>query len=422
MGALAFQERAVLFPLVLGLVAVAYTEAAGLRRLVRAVRDHLSVWIPLVVLLAGYLVLHETLAPVDRTSPGAATASASLVGNFVGRNAVPGFVGGPWDVEGTASFLVPADWAVALSWLVVAILVTATLRRSRSAVWGWLLLFGYTVLDVALLFGGRATTDIGAVLGLVPRYAADVVPVLAIALALVVRACEEPGADRDPLATRDRRAGRRRAAPAVLACAYLASAAISTAAAAPLNYNRDDRAYVELLRADLRAEPQAVLFDSAPPEGVMVVWFGDDALVSNVVSTAPEHPVFDLPSHSLRIADSSGRLHPVGLVGIVTDVPTSDRVCVHHVTPDEVTPVRLDDTSPDGRLVARLSYYKATPGLLLVTAGDEEFEVPLRSGLNTADLVVEGPLDELDMRLRAAEGTPSDVCVVDVVVGSPVPG
>jgi hypothetical protein len=413
LGALLFQERALLFPLVVGLVAVTHAEAVGVRRVGAALRAHLVVWVPLLALVTGYLVLHAVLAPIDRTTPGAPTVSAGLIGNFLGRNAVPGFVGGPWYAPGTGSFVDPADWAVGLSWVVVALLVTLTLQRSRSAVWGWLLLLSYTLLDVALLFGGRTVPDFGAVLGLVPRYAADVVPVLAVALALVVRACERPSHGHSR---------RRVPLPALLAGGYLVSAAISTSAVAPHNYNQDDRAYVESLRADLRADPRAVLFDNAPPDGVMVVWFGDEARVSNVVGTAPEHPVFDIPSHTLRIADASGRLRPVMVVTPVTDVATSDRACVHHVTATQAAHVQLEGPTGEGRLVARVSYYTATPGILVVTAPNGAQSLSLRPGLNVADLVVEGSFHKLEMGLSPTVEDPSDVCVVRVEVGFPAPG
>ena len=82
-----------------------------------------------------------------------------------------------------------------------------------------------------------------------------------------------------------------------MALGYLVSAAISTAVVAPHSYNEDDRAYVEGLRADLRADPRAVVFDGRPPDSVMVSWFDDDARISTVVGIAPEDPVFDLPSY-----------------------------------------------------------------------------------------------------------------------------
>jgi hypothetical protein len=421
---LLFQERAVLIPVVLGFVAIALAEAVGLRRLVVAFRAHLVVWVPLLLLLIGYLVLHRELAPIEGTSPGSAATSAELVGNFVARNAVPGFVGGPWTDPGPSTLVVPTGWALGLSWVVLVVVVGLSLRRSRSAIWGWLLLVVYTVLDVVLLFGGRAGPDFGVATGLIPRYSADIVPVLVVALGLVARATTAKAAQ--TAATHSAR-GWDRSLPLVLvltAC-YVASAALTTSVVAPHNYNLDDRAYVEGLRAGLRADPRAVVFDGAPPDGVMVSWFGDDARVSTVVGTAPEDPVFDLPSHTMRIVDPAGRLRPLALVGTVSDEPTPDVDCVHPVTADRVTTVHLARPSGSGRQVARIAYYTDASGFLsVVSNGGGVASLPLRRDLNVADVVVDGPIDELELRLEGPSDAPQDatVCVVGVLVGFPTPG
>ncbi len=420
---LLFQERAVLYPVVLGFVAIAFSDAVGLRRVGAAVREHLVVWVPLLLLLIGYVVAHRELAPIARTSPGSVAASAELVGNFVARNAVPGFVGGPWADPGPSTIVVPTGWAVALSWAVVVVLVVLTLRRSRSAVWGWLLLLVYTLVDVVLLFGGRTGPDFGTALGMIARYAADIVPVLVVALGLVARAATTaPSAA--PVGRETAR--RRRTVPVVLAlvACYVASSAVSTSVIAPHSYNTDDRAYVEGLRADLRADPRAVVFDSAPPDNVMVVWFGDDARVSTVVGTAPEEPVFDLPTYVMRMVDPAGRLRPFSLLGAVSDVPTSDRKCVHPVTGDRVTVVRLASPVGGGKQVARIAYYTAASGFLRVSTPGHESSLPLRTGLNVADLVVDGPLEEVELRLETTAEATADatVCVVEVLVGYPTPG
>ena len=99
-------------------------------------------WVPLVALIVGYVMAHRALAPIDSASPGSAAASVELVGNFLARNAVPGFVGGPWADPGASTIVIPTTWAVALGWTVLVVVVALTLYRSRSAVWGWLLLLG----------------------------------------------------------------------------------------------------------------------------------------------------------------------------------------------------------------------------------------------------------------------------------------
>ncbi|WP_137292169.1 hypothetical protein [Nocardioides dongxiaopingii] len=412
---LLFQERAALFPLVLGVVACAWSPVTGPRAVLEALRARLlTLWVPLAALLVAYVVLHRAVAPIETTSAGSAGGGAELVGNFVVRNAVPGFVGGPWN-PGVAgdSLLVPPTYAVVLAWLVVVVAVAATLRRSRAAGWGWLLLLGYALVDVALLFGGR--TAMGPVFGLIPRYAADMVPVLPIALALVVRAvlaAPAPGASRF------------RVPGAVVACglalAYLVSSAITTASVASYSYNTADRRYVETLRAELRAQPDVVLYDGPTPDGIMIGWFGDDARVSTMVGIAPESPVFDIPSHAMRMVDTEGRLRPFDLLAPVGAEPTDDEDCGYPVTEAGVT-VPLEDTITGDRMVARIGYYTSAQGTLAVSTGDERQVVPLRNDLNLVDLVLDGTIDSLDLTLDQsdAQDEPGTVCVVSVQVGFP---
>ena len=425
LAGLLFQERALLFPLVLGFVAVAYAEGRGRRRLGVALRSHLVVWAPLALLLVGYVWVHGELAPIIRTSAGSSGASLELVGNFVARNAVPGFAGGPWADPGPYALVVPTGWAVAVSWLVAVALVAVTLWRSRSAVWGWTLLLVYLLADAVLLFGGRTGPDFGEALGLIPRYAADAVPVLVVALGLVARAVTSasasPGLLSSPPPHRTRRTV---TGAAVLSLAYLVSAGVSTRLVAPNLFNEDDRAYVEGIRAGLRADPRAVLYDAIAPDNVMITWFGERARLSTVVGSAPEEPVFDLPTYALRIVDSSGQLRPISLADGVSDVPTRDRECVHRVTSDRMTRVKLADPSGPGKQVARISYYTAATGFLVVTTPGGAVSLPLRRELNIADLVLQGPIEKLPMRLDGTGDSVSGaaVCVVNVRVGYPTPG
>jgi hypothetical protein len=423
-----FQERAVLFPVVLGLVACAYSPARGPRAIVEALRSRLVLWVPLGVLLAGYVVLHRSLAPIATTSAGSTNDGAELVGNFVARNAVPGFVGGSWNPEVFGdSLLVPPVYAVVTAWVVLGAAVVWSLRRTRAAAWGWLLLAVYMLVDVALLFAGR--TAMGPTFGLIPRYAADIVPVLPLALALVVRAvltapapdageAEEAGDVEGAAAPASRKA-------ALVACGlalvYAASAAVTTHEVAHHSYNRADREFIETLRAELRAQPEVVLFDGGAPDELMIGWFGTDASVSTLAGIAPESPVFDLPSYSMRIVDHTGRLRPIDLVGTSASRPADDEVCGYGVT-EAGTRIALEEPIDGERLVVRINYYTSATGSLAVTAGDQELLVPLRGDLNAVDLVVSGPVSSLEMALRPDEAQvePGTVCVGSVVVGFPV--
>ncbi|MCD4534824.1 hypothetical protein LRP67_12085 [Nocardioides sp. cx-169] len=431
-GGLLFQERAALFPVVLGLVACAWSPVSGPRAILEALKSRLlTLWAPLVMLLGAYLLMHRAIAPIAATSAGSAGGGLELVGNFVFRNAVPGFVGGPWSPSVVGdSLLMPPTYAVVLAWLVAGSAVLWTVRRARPALWGWLLLAIYALVDVGLLFAGRSM--MGGLFGLIPRYAADMVPVLPVALALVVRAvlaARAPtplpaGRPRVPRRLRELRVPRLPGAVVALGLTlvYVASAGVTTASVASYSYNGEDRRYVETLRAELRDQPEVVIYDGRTPDGIMIGWFEDDARVSTMVGIAPESPVFDLPSHRMRMVDSDGRLRPIDLVASTRSRPTDNESCGYPITRDGDA-VPLDESMSGDRMVARISYYTAAQGMLRVEASGDEQAVPLRGGLNVVDLVVGGDVDALRMSLldEAAGEQAGTVCVVSVEVGYAVP-
>lgn len=415
-AALLFQERGLLVPVVLVWIAVAHTPVGPWRRrLVVAARDHLLVWASYAVLGIAYLVVHRALAPITTTPVDTPGDAAQLVGNFLGRNLLTGILGGSWTrrISGD-SLVVPSWWAVGACLVALVAAVVWTVRRGGfTSVCGWSLILTYALVDVVLLFGGRAGS--GPSYGMIPRYAADAVPAVVIGLAIVVRGVVQRSSARE-------RAGRRTAVPALVVTAlYLGSAAVSTTFMAPHQFNSEDRRYVEGIRSGLRIDPRTVLYDGQVPDGVMIYWFGRDARLSNVVGIAPEDPFFDLPSYDLRIADGRGRLHPVGLVGQVSARPTADPDCGYHVSGGWArVPLTAPISSPKAGpgLVMRIGYYSARGGFLDISAGGRFFRVPVRPRLQRVDLVVRGSLDSVDL----SYDSPGTVCVTDVTVGFPVPG
>ncbi|MFZ2503564.1 MAG: hypothetical protein WAW88_12950, partial [Nocardioides sp.] len=315
-GGLAFQERGLLIPVVLVFVAVALLEpkegesSSLLSGVWGAVLAYRWLWATLAATCFAYLVVHRQVAPVAvGTERGA--EPGLLVINYLFRLFPTMAWGGPWRarVLGESS-LQPSAGVVVLTLAATVALVIWTLRRGRWATrWAWLLLAAYLVLDVALLFAGR--TSLGEVAGLVPRYVADVAPVLAITLGLI--------------------AGDRASTPSLRAAskalgatgAYVAAAAITTTWMVPYFLNAPERAYVETLRAQLRGNPQVVLFDGAVPDTIMISWFGPDAKVSTVAGLAPENPLFNVPSYEMRMVDPAGFLREIDLLGATQMVPNS---------------------------------------------------------------------------------------------------
>lgn len=415
LAALLFQERGVLIPIVLGFVAIACAPGARLtQRLRNAVRAHLGLWLTLVAIGAGYVVLHRDLAPIRATTLGSWTDVLRLIGNFLGRNLLPGLFGGSWTHRVTGnSLVVPSWWAVGICLGLSLALVVPTCRRGGvTTACGWLLIVVYGLVDVLLLFGGR--TGDGPAYALIPRYAADAVPAAVIGLGLVALGVTQAARGaRTSLVP----SGRQLRRSVLVTLVYVLSAAVTTTFWAPHQYNTAERTYIENLRGQLRAHPEAVLYDQTVPDDVMIYWFGKDALLSRVVGIAPEDPVFNLPSYQLRMVDSTGLLRRVTLLDKVQLVPSADTQCGYHVTDTGATLPLAGPASGTG-LVMRIGYFSGQPGTMTVTAGPHHYDVPVRQGLQAVDLVVSGDFDSVRMTFDR----PGTVCVPAMAIGKPYPG
>jgi len=412
--ALLFDSRAVLYPVVLAGVGLIAGEARTVRaRGAALLRAAAGVWVGLVLVLGGYAVLRWQAAPLDL-----------MVGDELGdvitgylRHGLAEVFGGPWLVNLPAhAYLVPTSWVVALNGALLLGLVGATTQRGGAttrAAWGLLTVFVGASIGL-LALEGRG--DLVASLGLVHRFAADLAPVAILCIAAALSDLPLPAV---PALGRILPPERVEVVVAVVAVVVLtASAGLSTARLAGNLFHADDRDYVEAVRAGLRADPQVVLLDSGVPEGVVSPWYGDRARLSSVVGYAPENPVFDLPSHTMRIAREDGTLAPVVLEGAVVAAPSADAACPYPVR-SSGTEVPMTAQVPPGRWVVRIGYYTGADGFAVVDVAGTSQRFAVRSGLNAVQLVVEGGFDRLRMTLDQSGAT---LCLTDAAAGIPRAG
>ncbi len=316
---LLIQERAIFYPLVIVAFLLLLDPTQGLVRRVRVViRRRWVMLLGLAVVTTAFLVAHLVLAlPSEARQGYTADSVLRLAGNYVGRTLLPGLAGGPWSFRLVNGVLVvPAVATVAAAAVLTAGLMAWTLWRSRGRAAGaWLLLWSYVLLNLAAVMVGRP--QFGTQIGLLPRYAADVVPVAALALAFVVRSIRAAPAheSRFPRLRRTRPA-----VPWLVTVALVVSCALTTTVMAPIGYNRDDEKYVATLVRGLDSEPEAVLYDSLVPDNVMIGWFADRRFTSTVLAGTDEQAVFDVPSENMRMVDDRGRL-----VDFILTFPTRAR-------------------------------------------------------------------------------------------------
>ena len=415
LAALTTNERWVLAPVVLVGLALAVSPGPSVRgRLRDAVVGHPLLWVAQGVVIAGYASLRALVAPValgDVQSPG------ELVTAYL-RHLGALLPGGPWG-SGVVdhAYLTPPSWSVGVGLVVLLTLVALTLTNGGlDARLAWATLALHAVLALGLLAVQRQGT-LAASLDLIHRYGADAALVLTLVVAAALRATPAPSLSGVPVQRlRDATPRRRELLVAVTAAvALVASAAVSTPALAAPLMHEDDRTFVDATRSALRGDRTAVILDGGVPPGILSPWFGDAARVSTVLARAPENPVFDLPSHRLRIVRPDGSLSPVALTGSVEMEPTDDESCPRPVRLSGAA-VPFQRTVPPGRWVMRLGYYTATSGLAVLDVGGQRIEVPVQSGLNAVDVPVTAGFDQVWLSLEHPTDT---LCLATATVGFP---
>lgn len=410
---LTWHSRAVLIvPVLLGLATALADETQGWRRLVAALRRFWLLWGVLCAMLVAFLIGRERLSTVEGGT-GSAREALAITWQYVGRNVVPGLVGGPWTGTVRGGAVSPATWVTVVSIvLVVAGLALLVWRGGPARRWAVGLLLGYIVANLVLLISGRG--GFGAVIALDPRYAADVVHVAVVAVAVGLRGTP-PGLGLAALPL-----GRHLAAGGVIAAlgaAYVVGAAFGTSLLVPHFQNTEDRAYVTAFRADLAADPNQVVLDALISPEVVLPLLGDDARLSRVFASLPESPAFDEPSARMRVVDEDGRLVAMELAGSIPMLPGPEDECGYVV---RSTPVRVPFViGIRGKLVARVGYYTDREHVVEVGTGDWTQEFLARPGPNRIWVPIPDADDELDELLFRIQDRDGAVCVTSIEAGLP---
>jgi hypothetical protein len=413
---LLWHERAVLIPpLLLGVTALLQDDGGVVRRVWAALREYAALWVTYAVGLVAYLVVHSRITAVEGGG-NTLRESLKISGSYVGENVVPGLMGGPWAAEVRGGAVVPYLWVTILSWvLAVALAVVLVRRGGPAAPYALLLLALYVLGDLLMLLAGRGS--FGRVIGLDPRYSADIVHVAVIAVALALR--NAPPRLRIS-ESRPRAWMRVRNVGLVTAVAgYLALSILGTNLLVPHFQNTEDRAYIQAVRAGLAADPNTVLVDELAPSEVVLPLFGEESLLSRILAPLPESPAFDEPSPRLKVVEDDGQVRPVVLFG---GIPASEGPvpgCGYPVKSRGRTIPLLVGINVAGRLVVRIAYFTDTESTVEVQALGQTSRFLARSGPNEIWVPLTFSPDDLTSVTLRVEG-PSTLCVTELEAGLPV--
>ena len=291
-GGMAFSVKALLLPLLLFAVAVAFHTPGPLTWAPSAaLRARPRFWTGMGALFLGYLVVYMS-RPADAEGAGVPALKAALgqARRLLLETFPVGAVGGPFSwgpVTPAGGLLQPHPALVAAAWTVLAAMVgVSLLHRPRWAWRAWALLVGYLVcvdLVPTLVARGRYHE----LVGYDPRYVADAALVFAfcVAWAFLAPRWEESAAQR-PVRQRIRLPRRLlRGTAAGATAGFVAAASVSTAAYADTLSGDRVHWYLDTVRASLAAIPEeAGVFPRPVPEDIVLPWNGHRRFSSFLLS------------------------------------------------------------------------------------------------------------------------------------------
>lgn len=402
-GLLFWQKALLVLPAALAFQLLVVADG-GLRGRVAALGRHRRVWLVHLVLVGAYLGLYTCV--VDGLGEQGATTVTelrALLGTSLLKVFVPGLFGGPWHADGAEETLYPMSetylTALFLGAFLTLVVVSFRVTGKRAAL-AWLLLAGYLSADLALMVLGRA--DWLGLLARDPRYVADALPIVSLALAAAFRGALDPGPERSALAVTIReRVDMSVALRAVLVLGV--SSIVTTLQLAPLMQHQYPRNYVRALTSQLDEEVRLV--DSRAPEEIAARL----TVAELLRAVGREDVVFDRPGTELSLVDGLGGLRRVALLPGSGETSGPLPGCGWRLgaVPTDVTTVELES-----RQLLRADFVSAGPARLAVGLGDAVQHLDV-DGVGSAYFVL--PAESGAVRLTAE---PSDaVCVATVAVG-----
>lgn len=412
-GALLWFEKALL-GLILVVFAVAAAALSGRAHGLRA-RATLVTGIALVIISAAYIIVFLLISGMPESS-GLDAAQGVRLAYEMALSVVPtGLVGGPWQQNSdgsTLQVLITQPWITWIWAAFVVVLVVGWRRHRPSAV---LAVAGIVVALIPLvLLVARARLDfIGPAIGRDTRYVVDLVPVAALALAVLIAGGAAVAAPR--LGERPGRALAWAAPVIVIVYALVSWPSIYAVAASRASLGVDD--WVLRAVTSLESNPERVVVDGLVPPRVLTSSVGDEARIAAVLAPFGVPPSrFDVPAGEWWRLTDDGELEPAVFVpvrALVTEAPSGCAVPVRG-EPVAIDIPALPDPPGSGVPVIRLGWFSAESLVPVLQSGGERWEFPLVDGLGFIVLPLASVEGEL---IIGGLGPGEEFCLTAVDIG-----
>ena len=266
----------------------------------------------------GYTVYYvlSVPPPFERspTDVSGVRRSLEVADSLLGNALTSGALGGPWQWYNTTPPIVlaaPPNWAVHLSWVVIAFGVALSLLRRTRALRAWSLMLGYALGLLVLLIVSRGQIY-GRLAGMEYRYLTDMVCVIPLCLGLAfltLRGAQESSEPRpDPVL----RGAPRPALVAALVGVICVGGIVSSVRYVDFwHHDNASRDYVKNLQNDLsRARGKVDLPNQLVPPEVMPSYTAPNNVTQNFLPLLAPNTRFPSSSDRLRIIGADGQVRP----------------------------------------------------------------------------------------------------------------
>ncbi|WP_444952129.1 hypothetical protein [Micromonospora ureilytica] len=425
---LLFDTKSLLIvPLLFLLTVFLFTPGGAWRSLVTTVRRHWPAWLVLGALSGAYLAFYLTRPARELDEPTSVGQVLKFLGDLVGETVVPGLLGGPWrwSYAGDGPPPVnPYDIAKWLSWAVLGALIVVTARRRPSAGRAWLLLACYLGLVAALFAVTRLGGPLGTLVGIIPRYVADVVLVAAICVGAALLGTKD--ADEDdvsawpvPTVLREPGAFAVGLVSIIVVLATIGVGALWSTARFGDNWStKYGRDYLATTQIELAAAaPGTVFLETTVPDRVIAGYFWPDNLQSHFFRPAERRPTFVAEAEQPFMFDDFGRIRPVVVQGRKI-VPGTVPGCGHLAEGGQPARIPLDGYLEEWPYAVHFGYVSSGDSTALFRLGDAVRVITLKRGLNDVFFLLEGAGDAVEVTVSTSGVR---VCTQLITVGRAQP-
>lgn len=424
---LAFYEKTILVLVAYAIVALAYFATGSLGERIRHLWDTYRAG---VLVLGGLGVAYVGLYAQSglNFSPRGAGGDplGEVISNMTVQSAIPGLVGGPLGWADAEPGALPAVGnLMALASVVVVVLVGREIHLGRlHSLRAWALPAFFLVADVLLVTAARASL-VGPRVALDYRYAAELGAATALGLALatmpVIGALESstPRGTGEAPGPQGRLLGHPDRILALSALVAVLGLVSSVQYAHRWQDNLRGKEWFDHLLPTLEGSSTPVpVVDAAVPDYIVSPLEGPDNLLSHLLVSLREDVAFpDVATDELLIADSSGRLRPVGVPPTRSAPPGPQAGCGYAVSGQNVS-IPLDGPISYEGFWVRIGYLSSGRSPVVVSAGDTSYSTVLLPGVHALYVRGGGKFESVTISRLSAGVT---MCTDDVHVGKPEP-